>query len=109
MTFNPCSDCGGGFDWPDVARLAILWFIPVVLFVLRHQLPNNHLLAPLRPVYWLSILVAIVVTLMAESGVSSDPEISFVALPVLCVESILCVIGVLAAGYAQKRSDPASS
>lgn len=109
MTFNPCSDCGGSADWAGIARLAILWFVPVVLFVLLHQLPDHHLLAPLRPVYWLSVVVAIAVTLMAESGVSSDPELSIVALPVLCAESILCVIGVLAAGYGQKRSDSASS
>ena len=109
MTFNPCSDCGGGADWADVGRLAILWLIPVVLFVLRRQLPSHYLLAPLRPVYWFSIVVAIVVTLMAESGVSSDPEISFVALRVLCVEAILCAIGMLASGYARKRSASASS
>src|SRR5258706_4486287 len=104
MTFNPCSDCGGGADWAEVGRLAFLWFVPTVLFVIRRQLPDHYVLAPLRPVYWFSFVVALIVTLMDESGMSSDPEISFVGVPAFCVESLLCGLSVLAGTHPHRAS-----
>jgi cell division protein FtsW (lipid II flippase) len=109
MTFNPCSDCGGGADWAEVGRLAFLWFVPTVLFVFLRQLPDHHLLALIRPIYWFSIVVALVVTLMGESSVGLESEISIVGVPVFCVEFLLCGLAVLADTYAHRASPSRSS
>jgi len=109
MTFNPCSDCGGVTGRVDVARLAILWFVPTVLFVLWRQRPEHRLVAPLRPVLGLSVFVALVVTLAWASGRGSNFEVTIVAVPALCVESVLCAIAILAGNYAQRGSPSHSS
>jgi hypothetical protein len=109
MTFNACSDCGGGADLAEVGRLAFLWFVPTVLFVIRRQLPDHYVLAPLRPVYWFSFVVALVVTLMDESSMSSDPEISGVGVPAFFVESLFCGLAVLAGTYGHRLSRSPSS
>jgi hypothetical protein len=38
MTFDPVEFCGPD-PWIDIARIVLLWIVPVVLFVIRRQLP----------------------------------------------------------------------
>jgi hypothetical protein len=63
MSFNPVEVCGPD-PWIDVARIVLLWIVPVVLFVIRRQVPAGCRNAGLLSVaFWLSAFVAALMSL----------------------------------------------
>jgi hypothetical protein len=62
MTFDPVEFCGPD-PWIDIARIVLLWIVPVVLFVIRRQLPAGRNAGLLSVVVRLSALLATLLSL----------------------------------------------